>query len=228
MTRVVGKRKLLPSLFPDKVVTEETEVLSAEGRLFPEEEASVRQAVQKRQAEFATGRLCARKALAKLGIVDFPILMAEDRSPVWPHDVTGSISHTLGYCGVAVARRESVLSIGLDVERIRKLDRDSSKLILTGQELSWLDSLGGEEQCVNLALVFSAKECVYKCLYQLERNWLEFHDMEISVMQGVGEFTAELLKGAGSRYGVDCRLVGKYAVNGDFVFTGLALEHRDD
>ncbi len=228
MKRLVGERSVLPSLFPDKVVTEETDTVSTEGRLFPEEEALVRRAVRKRRAEFVTGRLCARKALAKLGIADFPILMTKDRAPVWPSDIVGSISHAEGYCGAAVARRESVLSVGLDIEHVGRLARESWKHVCTGQELSWIESLGWEEQHLSLAIAFSAKECVYKCLYQLERRWLDFHDLAISILQDVGEFEAELLKAAGRRYGQRSRFTGKYAVQNGLVFTGLALERAGD
>lgn len=223
MTRVVGGRSVLPSLFPGEVVTEETNIVSTEGRLFPEEEALVRRAVPKRRAEFVTGRLCARKALAKLGIADFPILMTEDRAPVWPRDIVGSISHAEGYCGAAVARTESVLGVGLDIERVGRLPREDWKHVCTGQELSWIESLGGQQQHVSLAIVFSAKECVYKCLYQLERHWLDFHDLAISIVRDTGEFEAELLKAAGRLHEQRGRYAGKYATRNGLVFTGLAL-----
>ena len=48
---------------------------------------------QKRLSDFATGRYCAMKALEQFGIQDAIIPIGEDRAPIWPEGIVGSISH---------------------------------------------------------------------------------------------------------------------------------------
>jgi len=66
--------------------------------LFPEEEAVIANAVDKRRREFATARACARAALAKLGLPPVPIVPGFRGAPQWPSGVVGSITHCAGYC----------------------------------------------------------------------------------------------------------------------------------
>ena len=61
-------------LFPEDVI-----VVSATGTarpppLLPAEEPFVRHAVEKRRREFASGRACAREALARMGLPELPLL----------------------------------------------------------------------------------------------------------------------------------------------------------
>ena len=45
----------------------------------------------KRLSDFSTGRYCAIKALEQLGIQDAIIPIGEDRAPIWPEGIVGSI-----------------------------------------------------------------------------------------------------------------------------------------
>ena len=61
----------------------------------PADEAiSMVRAVPRRRVEFATGRLCARRAMAALGHARVSIPRAQDRVPIWPDGIVGSITHT--------------------------------------------------------------------------------------------------------------------------------------
>src|ERR1700761_3617241 len=73
--------------------------------LFPDEEALLGRAVEKRRREFAAGRGCARRALAALGLPPAPLLPGEGGAPRWPDGVVGSITHCAGYAAAAVAAR---------------------------------------------------------------------------------------------------------------------------
>jgi 4'-phosphopantetheinyl transferase EntD len=61
--------------------------------LYPEEEAAVGNAVEKRRREFVTARACAREALAQLGLPAQPIPAGPRGEPVWPQGVVCSITH---------------------------------------------------------------------------------------------------------------------------------------
>ena len=107
---------MIEALFPDGVVTVESTDAFSEDALRPEERAGLGRAVEKRRREFAAGRACARRALARLEIADAVLPIGPDRLPAWPAGIVGSITHCAGYCGVAVARRGSILCLGLDAE----------------------------------------------------------------------------------------------------------------
>src|SRR2546430_2701154 len=57
------------------------------------ERAAVGTAVPKRQREFATGRACARQALAQLGLPPAPLERGPRGEPQWPARGGGSITH---------------------------------------------------------------------------------------------------------------------------------------
>src|SRR5215469_16812348 len=73
--------------------------------LRPAEAAIVARAVEKRRAEFATGRACAHAALDAWGAPDAPLLPGPDRAPLWPDGFVGSISHARGACAAVAAPR---------------------------------------------------------------------------------------------------------------------------
>ncbi len=64
--------------------------------LFPEEQAYIAEAVEKRQVEFSTARVLARRALYELGVSPQSLCPNDDRSPRWPAGIIGSITHTDG------------------------------------------------------------------------------------------------------------------------------------
>src|SRR5262249_45820256 len=76
--------RLLESLFSPDVVVEASGDDAPSEPLHPLEANFVRDAVPRRRREFAMGRACARRALARLGIEDRPLLPGHDRAPLWP------------------------------------------------------------------------------------------------------------------------------------------------
>ena len=86
--------------------------------LFPEEEQAVRNSVAKRRIEFATGRYCARMAMAQLGIrlAGFPADLTARRSGRL--GLVGSITHSTDFCAAVVARSDCFQTIGIDAEPI--------------------------------------------------------------------------------------------------------------
>lgn len=78
--------------------------------LFPAEEALVRTADPRRRAEFTAGRVCARTALARLGLPTAPVLAGRAGEPRWSAGVTGSITHCAGYRACAVARTTDLVA----------------------------------------------------------------------------------------------------------------------
>src|SRR5690349_8745449 len=132
----------IESLFPAGVVAFEARGGSvAADSLFPIEREYVARAIEKRVLEFAAGRACARAAMKELGLGDVAIPAGEDRAPVWPVGVVGSITHTDAYCLAVVADASRFASIGVDVEAAGRLKADLWRLTLHDEERAVVDSM---------------------------------------------------------------------------------------
>ncbi len=108
---------VIERLLPDWVRAVDTTADASEDTLWPAERAVLERAVPKRRIEFATVRVCARAALAELGVPPAAILPGPRGAPGWPPGIVGSMTHCAGYRGAAVARqRVRRASIGIDAE----------------------------------------------------------------------------------------------------------------
>jgi enterobactin synthetase component D / holo-[acyl-carrier protein] synthase len=171
----------------------QSELVTAQ--LYPDELAHVARAIPKRQAEFGTARVLARRALAVLGCAAQSLVPNADRSPTWPAQAVGSISHSNGYCAVVVGRAADMTGIGLDLETSRAVSPQVQAAICRPDELRWLQQLmqsTGEGRWLD-TLVFSAKEAFYKCQYTLTRTFLGFQDVELQFDMAAQTFQATIL-----------------------------------
>ena len=138
---------------------------------------SLRNAALKRKAEFVAGRVVANDALRMLGYTDFSIAIGPHRSPCWPENVVGSISHC-DEMAVAVAEgNERWAGIGVDVQELLMQDDLDAVLgvIATAQEHALLAALQ-LSLAHQLTLIFSAKESLFKALYPHVKRYLDFSD----------------------------------------------------
>jgi 4'-phosphopantetheinyl transferase EntD len=162
--------------------------------LFPEEEALVARAVDKRRREFTTARACARTALAALGVASTSILPGEQGAPRWPPGIVGSITHCAGYRAAAVARACDVLTMGLDAEPDEVLPGGVLEVVSLPRERERLRSLAAAEPGISWdRLLFCAKEATYKAWFPLTQCWLGFEDADITISATDGSFEARLL-----------------------------------
>jgi 4'-phosphopantetheinyl transferase EntD len=162
--------------------------------LFPEEEAIVARAVEKRRLEFASGRACAHRALERLGVGAGPVLAGERGEPLWPVGVVGTIAHCRGYRGCAVARTEDLVTIGIDAEPNEPLPERLIGDVARPEEIGPLSELARAEPGVRWdRLLFSAKEAVYKAWYPLTERWLGFEDATLTIDPVERTFSARLL-----------------------------------
>jgi 4'-phosphopantetheinyl transferase EntD len=188
---------VIEEILPPEVAAAEAFDDAAPAVLFPAEEAAIARAVPKRRSEFATGRACARAALAKLGLPPSPIVPGPRGAPQWPAGVVGSITHCAGYRASAVAHLTDVAGIGLDAEPNAPLPDGVLERIAVAQERAWLPELAAAVPGVSWdRLLFCAKESVYKAWFPLTRRWLGFEQAVITVGPQAGAFTAELLEPA--------------------------------
>lgn len=135
---------------------------------------SLNQAAEVRKNDFIAGRICAFKASAKLGVSLLALPIAEDRGPLWPHQLSGSISHSKKMAISCVARREEFFSLGIDAEEIISEQIDVAQQIASCNELSLVkDKLA-------LTILFSAKEALYKAIYPLVKKYIDFKEVELT------------------------------------------------
>ncbi len=161
----------------------------------PEEIALLRGNVAaKRRNEFALGRCAAHLALHKSGETTFsPVLQKTGREPAWPSGFVGSITHCGCWAIAAVAKADSVDSIGIDLEDSSAILVDEMiDLVCTEAERASIFGVGDAKQA--LAAVFSAKEAAYKALFPVYQKFFDFHAIELLWLPQHGIFIGTLRK----------------------------------
>lgn len=185
---------MIEAILPNAVTAVEAREDSADIVLFPAEEASLGQAVEKRRREFTTARACAREAFSRLGLPPSAVTNGERGEPRWPVGVVGSITHCDGYRACVIARSTDIATIGIDAEPHAALPEGVLSDIAGSQELSWLGDRRRDAPGVHWdRLLFSAKESVYKAWFPLARRWLGFEDAVVTVDVSAKTFAAQLL-----------------------------------
>lgn len=121
-----------------------------------------------RLREYAAGRSAARGAMMLLGRTPAAILRGDDRAPIWPDGMIGSITHTDTDCLAAVTQAAGLL--GIDMERDGRVTGDL-----------WPTILNHGEDSTHATLIFAAKEAVYKAQYPLTKALFGFHRLHIRI-----------------------------------------------
>lgn len=178
--------RILPP--PVAVVAETGE---REVELFPEEEAALGKAVEKRRREFVTARACAREALSQLGLPAQPIPTGTRGEPLWPQGVVGAITHCAGYRACAVAPASEWLTIGVDAEVDDVLPPGVLGDIALPEERRWIEAAVDPGPSWD-RLLFSIKESIYKAWFPLTGSWLGFEDASVAIDREQGTFVARL------------------------------------
>jgi 4'-phosphopantetheinyl transferase EntD len=193
--------------------------------LFPEEEAVIVRAVDKRRREFTTARACARAALAKLGQPPVPILPGERGAPGWPDGVVGSITHCAGYRACAVARSDEVRTVGLDAEPHDKLPDGVLEAVTSEPERAMLAALAAARPEVYWdRMLFCVKESVYKAWFPLARRWLGFEDASVDIDPDAGTFAAKILvEGPVVNGEALTGFEGRWLVGNGLILTAIAI-----
>lgn len=142
---------------------------------------NIKGAVLKRRREYFYGRLCARAAIREIkpgfnGIIG----TNEDRSPEWPSDIVGSISHCDDFAVCVCSSTNHSLAVGVDVEYImsEEVANNIASNLIRENELG-IESIADWSFEAKLTLAFSAKESLYKALSPLVRNFFGFESAEL-------------------------------------------------
>jgi 4'-phosphopantetheinyl transferase EntD len=217
----------LSALFGEGVMAAQVRLEDTLEPLHPEEEIALGRARPERLLEFRAGRHAAREALALLGVGPVPIPRDTDRAPIWPRGVVGTITHVrregIGWAGAAAAHLETWQAVGLDAELDSPLEAALWRRVLTPSELERLRQRDEDEQGIHAKVIFSAKECVYKCQYTLTRQFLEFADVDVELANET--FRARFRPDSVTR-AMGGELEGRFLRQSGLIVTGTALARR--
>jgi enterobactin synthetase component D len=186
-------------------------------------------ATPKRRTEFLAGRLCATKA-----IQDFhpdwtgQVGINPDGSPRWPEGLVGSITHTQGFASAAVAPNGDWLNIGMDSERTTEADvlKAAGRIVIREDERRLRARLPVPDDQF-IALIFSAKESIYKCLNPLIKRSLDYSTVILDDIDYQNRlFKFHLSDSIAQRILMFCPVQGRFEFKGGFIHTGLELRRR--
>lgn len=229
---------MIEEILPGIVATAEAFRDAGDDPEYPEEAERIRRAIPKRRAEFLTGRSCARRALAAIGVPAGPIPARQNGAPLWPAGVVGTITHCEGYRAAAVARATDLASLGVDAEPHAPLPDGVLRVIALPEEREWLGELAARSPGPHWdRLLFCAKEAVYKAWFPLTERWLGFEQACVTVERdggaasghegsaGRGRFSARLIT---PTQALDGRVVtgfdGRWLIHGGLILTSVTVD----
>lgn len=184
--------ELLVGLFDSAVTGASSDLKWNAEALAPAEQTLVAHAVESRRREFATGRMLVRQLLEARGVRNFPLLRDDDRVPVWPEGIVGSISHTKNLAVAVIASDDDFCGLGIDVEPDAAVESGIERMICREPELEWVGGGSEEERGTRCRIVFSIKEAVYKAFFPRIRTFWKFQDVEVEIDLEAERFVATL------------------------------------
>ncbi|KRP68425.1 4'-phosphopantetheinyl transferase superfamily protein [Pseudomonas paralactis] len=187
--------------------------------------ASIQRSVAKRQAEFLAGRLCAREALQRLDNLNCIPAIGEDRAPVWPGHISGSITHSTGHAAAIVGHKAQWRGLGMDLENVLTLERAERLVgeILTADELQRMVAIPRELHGLLVTLTFSVKESLFKALYPIVQKRFYFEHAEVLGWSQAGDVRLRLLTDLSEEWNHGKELEGQFVVQGEQLLSLVAI-----
>jgi 4'-phosphopantetheinyl transferase EntD len=192
-------------------------------KLFEEEAAFVQNAVPSRVKEFAAGRNCARQALRQIGVPFGPILVGRHREPLFPDDVSGTITHTQGICAAAVIHKQHGFHIGIDAEKNAPLDLGEMEYVLSKHERASLDQSRSVAGLARDRLIFSVKESFFKAFHQLVPVYIDFAAVRVDLLADQSQCRIDYLGNEKCRDFPQREFVALYRYDEKFIYSAVSL-----
>jgi 4'-phosphopantetheinyl transferase EntD len=148
--------------------------LGDEFALTAAEVAPIQQAVTSVRRASGSARIIARRLLMDLRADHVELPRTETGAPLWPPGFIGSLSHDEGFAVAAVSCRNTVTSIGIDIEPALPLPGELLELVATPTER---DAIG--DNLLVARLLFCMKEAVYKATHPIDGVFLDNQDVEV-------------------------------------------------
>lgn len=173
-------RRSVQSLFPAGAVADVFPVWvpEADPPGYPQEMEAVATAGPTRRRQYLSGRHAAHTVLEQLGGPSVPLLNASSGAVLWPDGWTGSISHTASWCVAVAARICEWRGVGIDLEASGRMTEPVARRILLPEEVEWI-SQSGMDSLRMAALLFSAKEALYKAAAPVLKRFIAFREVQL-------------------------------------------------
>jgi enterobactin synthetase component D len=152
--------------------------------------------------------------LQRLEGLSFIPAIGEDRAPVWPAHITGSITHSTGRAAAIVANKAHWRGLGMDLENLLDAERAERLAgeILTGPELQRMAAGAREQLAMWVTLTFSVKESLFKALYPIVQKRFYFEHAEMLEWSEGGEVRLRLLTDLSGEWRSGTELDAQFAV----------------
>ncbi|MFT4961866.1 MAG: 4'-phosphopantetheinyl transferase EntD [Paracoccaceae bacterium] len=212
----------LRSMFDNDIAVAISDPQASHYRALPQEYHGLPRSADKRRRAFSAGRAAAHEAMTTLDVPVQPVLFGPDRAPVWPAGLVGSISHSDTCCIAALAKSDAYLAIGVDVEENTPLAADLIPTICGPAERTWLDSHPKTKSGSLAKLIFSAKECAYKCQYALTQTLFGFDGFQLIPDLENGQFTAIFTRTVGC-FASETLLQGRFDMRNGLIITTMSI-----
>jgi enterobactin synthetase component D len=187
----------------------------------------LRRAVPKRQAEYIAGRWCAAVAIRSLEEGFAGQIESVERAPLWPAGFVGSITHTKSFAWAAVARTRDLRGVGVDAETIPSSGGvEAIKRVATSPDDDPAPEGDAVAEAIHYALLFSAKESLFKCLHPLVGKMFWYGDAAVAFVPGAGRFRATLKTELDAEFREGTTLEGSYSVGEGRVYTAVTVAPR--
>ena len=210
------------ALFGAEIAVAVTDPRVAHNRVLPQETRALKRMAPIRQRAYSAGRVAVHEATSQLDLPLRPVLMTPDRAPLWPEGLTGSISHSQSCCIAALGRTNQVRALGVDVEEDTDLDSDLVATVCTRAERAWLSAQPNAQAGLLAKLIFSAKECAYKCQYPVSKTLFGFDTFEVTPDPDTGQFEATFLNNV-PHFAAGTQLHGRFGIADGLIITAMAL-----
>lgn len=187
--------------------------------------SSIQRSVAKRQTEFLAGRLCAMQAMERLDGRRLAPDIGEDRAPIWPDDVCGSITHSTGRAAAIVAHKQQWRGLGLDTENMLSVERATRLAgeILTPEEMAQMAAGPADQVALRVTLTFSLKEALFKALYPIVQQRFYFEHAQLLEWSADGHARLRLLTDLSSEWHSGRELDGQFSVQDAHVLSLVSV-----
>lgn len=212
-----------PTLFPSQCALAIQRYDSPDIVLPPPQDAALNRAVEKRQREFSAGRAAAAAALSRLDVSNAVIAVGENRNPLWPDGIAGSITHTAGLAVAVVARVIEISALGLDLEPVGAVKEELWASLFNQTEIAWLTTTPRAQRTQWATVIFCAKESFYKLQYPLTGQWVDFHEADVAVSIETGELMLTCVHPSVIEKLSRDRFAGRFASGPMFTLTAMHL-----
>jgi len=195
MRKIEILQETLQILLPEQAVCAAVYIGDAKPSQFKEEQISVKNAVLNRKSEFYAGRIAARNALKKLGVLPITIPVGPGRMPIWPEGIIGSITHTRIYAMAATAYTASLKGIGIDLEKNARITADLLEHLNSScrkdVSLKCRQALNSKGICAQ-TLEFSIMEASFKAYFSITQHYIEWEEVSCDIDPDTNCFTIKI------------------------------------